>query len=139
VMKAEPTKAQEKAYANLAADKTGQSVRKPSGQEAVRKMSQAASNVKSSCTLAQALAGGPRRRYTKQELLEMYRQTSSLDEKVFDSQSIVENSYLLIQKRETDPEAIKEKILSGSLEDEDEEGTEDGLGLLPENYKSTSE
>lgn len=85
VMKAEPTKVPEKAYANLAADKTGQSVRKPSGLEAVRKVSQAASNAKSSCTLAQALAGGPRRRYTKQELLEMYRQTSSLDERVFDS------------------------------------------------------
>ena len=139
IMISEPAKTTDNSIANLAAEKTGQSVRKMSGQEAVRKMSRAASNAKSSYTLEQALAGGPRRRYTKKELLDMFKQTSTLDENVFDSQSVKENSQLLIIKAETDPEAIKEKILSGSLEDEDEDENEDGMGLLPENLNSTTE
>ena len=55
-----------------------------------------------------------------------------IDETVFEKTSLSENQYLLIS---SDPEEQKNKIMSGSLEDEEDEN--DGFGLLPESLKKT--
>lgn len=79
-------------------------------------------------TLAQSLSAGSRKRYTKEELLDLFEQTSRIDETVFEKTSLSENQYLLISKHPED-------IMSGSLEDEEDEN--DGFGLLPESKKKT--
>ena len=70
--------------------------------------------------------------YTKEELLDLFEQTTKIDETVFEKTSLSENQYLLIS---SDPEEQKNKIMSGSLEDEEDEN--DGFGLLPESLKKT--
>ena len=101
-------------------------------EHSVRKQSGAQLKETKRFTLAQSLAGGPRKHYTKEELLDLFEQTTKIDETVFEKTSLSENQYLLIS---SDPEEQKNKIMSGSLEDEEDEN--DGFGLLPESLKKT--